>query len=221
MYEFTDKVISAMNRRIVSLFEDSKRLIRQDELNVISGSKKLYTELSEHAYAGFLRISKKAYKDAHARSLTVIPASEKKERTVSKAWLMDKLTDYDPITGYIFTREVSRKRARFAESVISQRKSEDFKRAMHLWAMMVAQYAIETTDNAAMQAYEDDGVKYVRWNTEEDERVCEICKSRNNQIYEIDKVPSKPHYGCRCYMTPVSDKIGREAVKKRKNGREA
>ena len=30
--------------------------------------------------------------------------------------------------------------------------------------------------------------------------------ARDNKIYKITDLPPKPHYGCRCYIVPVSEK---------------
>ena len=207
MYKYTDKVIRYMNRRTIALFHKSDKLIRQDELNVIEGSKKLYDDLNHEAVEGLLRVAKEAYKNAYKNGLIILDKEQKpSNHIVGKAWLLSHLNDYNPVTGYVFSKEVSRKRARFAESVIAQRSQKDFKDAIRFWALMVAQYAIDITDSATEQGYKDAGVKYVKWNTEKDDRVCKVCRERDGKIYKIGEVPDKPHWHCRCYLTPVAHK---------------
>ena len=67
------------------------------------------------------------------------------------------------------------------------------------------QFADDATFDAVVKAYEDDGVKRVRWVTAEDDRRCKECKSRHGKIYDIDKIPSKPHVHCRCYVERVDE----------------
>jgi hypothetical protein len=35
----------------------------------------------------------------------------------------------------------------------------------------------------------------------------EACESYANQIFDVDKVPAKPHPQCRCFVTPVMEPI--------------
>lgn len=168
-----------------------------DQLNVISKSEDLYRELDDINKKAFLEIAQKTYQEIN-------PKSEKK---LDLAWLLTILLRYDPVTKYVYDHEVDRKRARFAESLIaSKTKSKEFLTALNLWWKQTSQYGITVADTAVIQAYTDLGVKKVMWNTAKDDKVCKICKSRNKKIYPIDRIPDKPHYGCRCWFTPVEVK---------------
>ena len=68
---------------------------------------------------------------------------------------------------------------------------------------MTATYADLVADEATLQAFKDAGVKRVRWRTEEDEKVCKYCRPLDGKVFDIDKVPPKQHWGCRCWFEPA------------------
>lgn len=178
-YAYTDLEIRYINKQITRVF---RKKLKIDELNVIESSKKMYDELLSTAIGAYLRIAKKKYPRA------------------TKKWLMAILTDYDRVTGYVFTHEMERKRARFAEGTIAGTEDGTAKRLM---ALMLSQYAITVTDYAVLAALTDEGFTKVRWVSTEDERRCKVCKERHGKVYNINRVPPKPHLNCRCYFVPV------------------
>lgn len=183
-----------MNREFIRLFGKAKSLGNFDELNVINHSYGLYRELDEVARKGFNTLARRVYLENGGKEL---------ELDIIIPYLLGILHDYNPVTKYIYSKEVDRKRSRYAESVIaSPTKVKEIDRALRLWANMVTQYTIDITDVSYLQAYKDIGYTEVEWVTEEDDRVCEICEGRNGKVYPIDKVPAKPHIGCRCYFIP-------------------
>ncbi|MFA5675447.1 MAG: hypothetical protein WDA65_02895 [Christensenellales bacterium] len=114
------------------------------------------------------------------------------------------LDEYDPVTKYVYNHEVDRKTMRFAEAYIAGKGNKtDTKTALRLWSNMVRQYAITVTDDALIKKYKSDGVEYVKWITEEDERRCTECAKRHNKIYPVGNIPPKPHINCRCWYVPV------------------
>lgn len=189
-----DKKLKQLKKEIWKQYSRTKAALTFDELNVINRSKKLYENLSELNQEMYLEVARKAYEAAY-------PDNKKK---LSKAWLLLLLQDYDEVTKYVYANEVDRKRSRFAESLLStKRKQQEFMTAFNLWWKQTTQYGIKVVDEATLQGYRDAGVKHVRWKTQQDGKVCEICKSRSNKIYPIDKIPAKPHYGCRCWFEEV------------------
>lgn len=193
MYEYTDKVIRYMRKKFIRLFNQFNGLTSFDELNVIQSSKSLYAELEKIAEESFLLIAKRAYKDNGGELKNAI--------TVTR--LLGWLNDYNRITKYVYMHEVERKCARFAESILaSDNRAKEIETALRYWSDMVAQYAIDVTDKAVLQAYLDNGVKKVVWVSYKDKRRCTECQEREGQIYEITEVPEKPHRGCRCYLLP-------------------
>ncbi len=168
-----------------------------DELNVLQESKNLYHDLEEENEEAFLEVARARYED-----ITGKPPS----RNISAAWLLAFLAAYNPVTEYVYKHEVDRKRARFAEAVIaSANKLEAIKRAMMAWIKQTQQFGIMVEDHAVITAYKDMGVKRVRWITQVDERRCPECKARHKKVYPINKIPPKPHWGCRCYFIPEDE----------------
>lgn len=195
-YEYTDEVILYMRKRFVRMFSDYKSQLHIDELNVLRGSKALYEDLFDLTVDCFVRIARNAYKKYNKKDV----------KKIDRDWVLDYLTEYDPITKYVFTHEVERKQGRFAESVIaSSTPMKEIDTALRYWSSMVNQYSIEVTDKAALQAMIDTGIKKVIWIAQDDEKTCKKCESRNGKVYTINNVPPKEHIGCRCYLKPYKE----------------
>lgn len=193
MYEYTDKVIRYMRKKFIRLFDSFRGNIAFDELNVISSSKSLYKELEVITEESLLLIAKRAYTANGGKS----------DKNITSAWLLEWLNDYNPVTKYVYMHEIERKCSRFAESIIaSDNPSAEIDIALRYWSNMVSQYAIDITDKAVEQAYVDNDVEKVVWVTVKDERRCKECRERDGKIYDIAKLPPKPHLGCRCYILP-------------------
>lgn len=119
------------------------------------------------------------------------------------------LKEYDPVTGYVYDREAERKKARTAESMVAGQKSrnrafyaQSVDRSRNLWFTQTKQYADDVAEQTAMTVWKKAGVKYVKWVTAADEKVCEKCRPLDGKIFPIDKAPDKQHYNCRCLKIP-------------------
>jgi len=193
MYDYTDKVILYMKKRFIRLFNQFKSRVSFDELNVLQSARSLYEEMEKIVEESFLLIAKRAYADNGGEFTD----------TITALWLLELLEEYDPVTKYVYLHEVERKCSRFAESVIaSTNKAQEINTALRYWSNMVSQYAIEVTDRAALQAYIDRGAEKAIWVTIKDEKRCKECRARDGKIYDIAKIPPKPHIGCRCFLLP-------------------
>ena len=80
---------------------------------------------------------------------------------------------------------------------------DSLRRTANLWWTQTAQYGISAVDEAVIQGFKDKGVKEVRWIAADDEKTCPTCGERDNKVYRLNKIPPKPHYGCRCHIVPV------------------
>lgn len=177
------------------MFARHRDIIGLDELNVIRTSKEMYAGLEKQAEKEYLDLARKRYQDY---------VQDSKDRTINSAWVSEKLSEYDPVTKYVFAHEVDRKRARMAEAIIAGVMAmQELLRARNLWLRQVKQYSINIEDAAVLEAFEVLGVKKVRWITNIDGHECKTCRERNGKVYPLAKVPPKPHYNCRCYFTPV------------------
>ena len=170
-------------------------MMAMDELNVIQSSETLYDKLEAMNEAEFLKLARARYKDITGEDAT---------GTISPAWLLLLLGQYDSTTEYVYLNEVERKRERFSESVFSSaNKLAAIARAARLWINQTAQYTLTVERAAVLEAYKKMGVERVRWYTQPDERRCPECKAMHGNIYDIDSIPPPPHHRCRCYCVPV------------------
>jgi SPP1 gp7 family putative phage head morphogenesis protein len=213
-YAATDKAIDLLNRKSIRRFQAAQskaNLLDFDEANVMRSIRELYALLDADARKAFLELAQLEYERAEPHG----------KDTPGEDWLEDYLLEYSPVTKYVYAHEVDRKRAYLTEAVIAsntkrmaaaskqQKRSnvsdgkKEFRKALSRWSNMTAQYAIEVTDAVALKAYQDAGVKKVRWVTQHDNRVCDECRARDGKIYPVDQVPPKAHWGDRCYVEPV------------------
>lgn len=203
-YELSDKASKLLNRKAVRRFETARRklaLLKFDELNVIKTVKTLYRDLAADNKKAFTDLAIMVYEDAAGREL------DDEEDELMSLWLMSEVLDKpNPVTGYIYTNEVERKRDRATESInASTKKRQEFQKALRLWSRQTAAYCDIVTDEATLKSFKDTGVKRVRWMTENDDKVCPVCGPRDGKVYDIDKVPTKPHVNCRCWLESIKD----------------
>ncbi len=198
-YAPADKTAKALRRKAIRRFQTAKTRMsaaKFDELNVLRLAKELYEELEKDNEAAFLSLAREVYQNANVG-----------ETQPGKAWLKKRLNDYDPVLLYVYLHEVERKRERTAEAINAAKdKNYEFKKALSLWSRMTSQVADNMAYEAHLQALVDSGVKYVRWETQEDEKVCETCGPRDGKIYPIDKIPPRPHWRCRCWIKEATEK---------------
>lgn len=205
MYESADKYVKLLNRMFIKEFTMAKnKLPKFDELHTIHSASAMYQRMYSYVKEYFLKIAIDSYREG--LELLDSPLSAKKSDVPDRKWVSDFFVGYDKLTAYVFEHEVDRKASRFAESVIAtDYMAKMYDTALRLWANQVAQYAINITDMALLKAYLDNGVKKIKWVTTLDDRTCKVCEARNGNIYPINKIPLKPHIGCRCYYLPVED----------------
>ena len=190
-YAYTDKALTYLRRFYVTQFNSTKMQIRADNVNVITPITNMYDRMRKETIRVFLKIANEKYRECGGD-------------TLAEMWLLGFLADSNPLTGYIFLNDIERKRQYFTESVMSgENLDKASKKALRLWYGSVRQFADLVTDAAAIQAYYDAGIKTVQWVTQKDEHVCSECHARDGKTYPVKKVPTKPHYGCRCWIRGV------------------
>ncbi len=195
-YDLTDKAIDLLNSRAIKRFEDAKDEAARnsfDQLNVLEVTRTLYQDLSRDNQEIFLELAQEQYQEAEPHG----------EEPPDLAWLLTLLAAYNAVTKYQYSHEWERKRDRTAEAINSTTaKVTEFRRGLSYWAQMTEWYAVEVTDQSTLKAFQDGGVRYVKWNPMNDGRECCACKERDGKIYSIRSIPPKPHPGCRCWYTP-------------------
>ena len=194
MYEYTDKVILYLRKYFIEKFNAAKSM-PDSELNILAYSKSLYDDIADETKRQLVRIGQAAYKKSGGTD------------ELTEAWILGILDEYDPVTKYVFNHETERKKSRFAESIAAapDARAESVKTALRLWSAMVTQYAISVTDRSRVEAMKSRGVRRVKWVTVKDGRQCNKCDSLSGKIFDIKKIPVKPHIHCRCYVEEVHD----------------
>lgn len=119
----------------------------------------------------------------------------------------------NPVTGYVYEPEADRKRSRLAEALIAavivgERPifHKELQKFANLWHTQTLEYAEIVVDETRKKTFKKNGIRRVRWVSENDSRVCEECKKRNGRIYDLSAVPPKPHYRCRCWLMPLPNR---------------
>ena len=196
-YALTDLATELLNRKAAKRFEDAKDEAAQkgfDELSVLEVTRTLYQDLARDNQEIFLELAQERYQEAEPHG----------EEPPDLAWLLALLAAYNAVTKVIYDNDVDRKRQYTAEGINSSTaKVTEFRRGLHYWASITADYADIVTDESTLKAFRDAGVRRVRWVTAGDEKVCETCRERNAKVYSINSIPPKPHRRCRCVYEPV------------------
>lgn len=198
-YDKVDKEISDFNKTILTLLNNLR-------LKISIGNKSLSSIQKEtnKTYQNILSIALKIYLSSAREYLPDLTQKS------LKSWL----NEYNPVTEYLFFNEFERKRDRYAEgiyTILQNGKSihgSDMltlnKKYSKYIKQQLEEYSIFIVDKALIEKYKNGGVKKVKWNAI-DKDACEKCKSLDGKVFDIDKAPSKRHYGCRCYYTEVKE----------------
>lgn len=191
VFEYVDKVVEKYLKELIRLFNKLRTKKFKKPRDCIYYIEDFYDDLYILAMDSYIDIAKHYYSGK-----------------VDRDWIEKNiLKKYDPITLYVFLNEMDRKMAKHIEAVLASNTPEkEHDKAMKAWSNMFRQYADEVADFANLQSLKESGVKEVMWLTEKDSRVCATCKERDEKIYPIDKVPVKPHIGCRCWLVGVNGK---------------
>lgn len=196
-YEAADRACAKLERQIAAEFQNLRLRFPFDHLNVATlrrSVKAMYDRMEKRNFEAYVLIALAVYADM---------SRAEAERLVRRV-----LSAYDPVTGYVYTREIPRKRDRAAEGMLSAADRASLReaaaRAQRLWVAQTKQFADEVTDAAMLASYRDAGVTRVRWVTVEDEARCEHCARLHGRIFKLNDIPAKPHPHCRCYVVPVS-----------------
>ena len=204
-FEFADRAIRDLNKRNLRAFDRLKTL-KFDELNVMSAVSKTYDDSVRLAKKRYWQIAMEAYIDAMILADIERKEAEKRaEDNITEDWVIDMLEDYDLVTLYQFDNEVERKKQRTVESIMANHnKNEAIDKSLRLWSQQLAQYADNSVVRATIDGFRDAGVKYVKWVSERDERVCQVCHDLDGKVFPIDDVPPPAHYHCRCVLVAVN-----------------
>lgn len=205
-YAHADKANKELRSYIGAQFQNLS-LMPFDEINARTAKRNVgdaYKRIYVKCLTVFLAIAVAAYQEACAR------AGKKPSVLPKAAFIAAILSDYNPLTQFVYVTEWERKRDRTAEAMLSCENRMALRRALKVSKSVTVRqvdwYTDIITDESMVKGYHDSGVKRVKWITQRDGHVCEICLMRDGKIYPIDKIPTKPHRGCRCYTIPIKEK---------------
>lgn len=176
-----------------------------DELNV------LYRQIDSYGRDIFLTIAQESFDDE----------VEKKYRHFQEDFLLLILDEPNPYTTVTYSKELERRAERFSEQITAainrslqseDRRNENgikiplqseikdlFRKEFNSLSLLFDSYMIDTVDKAREAAFEEDGIRRVRWVTILDGKECEYCRKLNGHVFPVKRVPTKPHPHCRCY----------------------
>lgn len=121
------------------------------------------------------------------------------------------LRGYDPVTKYIYDREMERKRLRLNEGILASREAQDrpgltevVMTAANLLLTQSLQYGLDLIGEVEVEAYDDLDVDEVEYHACDDDRTCSTCREDDGKIFSLEEAPKIPrHYRCRCWYTPA------------------
>ena len=185
------------------------RLTLFDELNITGVRKhikKLYKKAYEIIKTGFTEVLNDIAEEVYEEAVAL--GFEGNIEDLDETWIEEFFDEYNPVTKYVFSNEISRKESYLFEAIVADTvlRHQSYLKAERLLANQVKQYGIDMDDSVAKTVYKAVGVKKVRWVAEKDSKTCSVCRELDSQVFDLDKLPSKPHHNCRCYFVPVRDK---------------
>lgn len=203
---FFEEELEKVRRYIIRAFEKYKIKVRIKAVAAdLKVTQDLYTDIEEKAESFYLRLARYYFWYAGGKGSA--------RKRYDDEWLMEYLEFLDPVTGYRYYSELDRKIYRAYEEVLSQitanvSPAQRIDRCMSLLNKQITQKAIGIVLQTVIDAYKSNGIQKVRWYTMMDERVCDECRPRHGQIFDINKLPER-HYYCRCWTIPVveNDKV--------------
>lgn len=209
IFRYADKSLMVIYRDMGREFQGMGTQLGFDELNVLQTRKavnEMYKRMDEVIRREYIRIAGLAFREA------LREVKDEDEEFDAHNFVFAMLRAYDPLSDFVYTREYIRKRDRLFESIIAtergnQEMRKNLKRGLDVLARQVRQYADNVTIRARITAFRQAGIRYVRWITAHDDRVCAECNERHNVIYPIDDVIEliPAHWRCRCWLVPATE----------------
>ena len=166
---------------------------------------KLYKDVFKAVKNEFLAILNPLYQEIYDEAIAL--GFDGDLRDLDEAWIEEFFDEYNPVTKYVFSNEVDRKKSRLFESLVASTKErhQSYKTAENLIIRQIKQYAVELEDAVAKTVYKDVGVEKVEWVAEHDHKTCGVCSELDGEVFNLKDAPDKQHPNCRCYLIPVKE----------------
>lgn len=215
-YDLADELLKKLD---AELRREINRLdvIGFDELNAMtikSKTEEMVERLLKANATAFKAIAYAAMKEA-VEDLDKLYGTKRKVKAIATdSKEVDKvLKAYNPVTDYLYYPEADRKRSRLSEALIvalmldsREKYHYQLRKFAHLWHTQTKQYGDTIVDTFREKTFKENGIKYVKWQSEHDDKVCGVCEDMDEKIYKITEIPPKPHYNCRCWIVPIMEK---------------
>lgn len=211
-YELADRAIEQLNKQAVEIATKTKRRLLIDgfdELNVMRQIDKLYEKLDRNNRKRFRELFVLSYTEMYLFAVGRKTLTGKEEDEIDELvemYLAGLLDEPNEVTKYTYSSEVIRKRDRAKESINAvigrAAKQVQLDKALRFWSQMTGWYADFVWEDAIVSAMKAAGVKKVVRHERDDDKVCKVCKDADGKVYDIDKIPPKPHLHCRRWFTP-------------------
>lgn len=232
MYEFTDKHIEQIKKNIKAYFHNSRlSIMKYDELNVSivdDEIDKLFDKIDELSTASIKKeinaLSKQYGFDSDIYTAEqIVEMFNSTTMYVHKNELDRKRARYKEAMLSTLVGNSNKAKNKYVKDKPKALNSLTFPREVIIASFLsslfvgnqraninnIGRQIEETLLEAERYMYIDNGikndVKYVKWITEHDDRVCADCEQYDGMIFEIDNVASRPHIGCRCELEYVTD----------------
>lgn len=211
LFELTDKIAEKYLRAIVRLFGRLRRELNArnsggtitafDSLNALERVTSCYEQAKVLCRRALAEIARATYKRVNGSD----------DGFLVEMWLEERLARQDPVTHYVFDKELDNKRLRLFEAVVTAcseaNPSDAVKRAvdtaLKYLSKQFRQYGDDVTLETLQRVYSDNSVQTVEWVTQQDEKVCPECRALDGVRFPIDRIPAPRHYNCRCFWIPV------------------
>lgn len=198
IYEIRDRLVRVYLRRILRRFKRlNQSLLAFDEVNNLYAVNACYEDV--------IMLTVDCLKEVTKRTRKWLNGDDD---FLFDAWLMGWLNEPDPVTHYKYFDEADRKRSRLFEAIESCRTSAERRKQIEIATRYFVRQFEQTADDVVnallLQTLKDNEVKYVRWVTMHDAKVCADCASKDGKLYPINSPLLRPvHYNCRCWWIPA------------------
>lgn len=208
-YRLADLAISQLHSRARQRADRMKRRLLIDgfdELNVMYQTESLYAGLMADNRDIWRQLYEARYEEIFYYMGKDVPEEDVLDDLVDM-YLAGMLEQPSEVTHYTYSTEAIRKRDRAKEAINSVPgrvlKQTEIDKAVRIFEQMTTWYTDIVEEDSTIQALKDCGVERVLRHERNDEKCCEKCRQLDGEIYDINKIPPKPHPNCRRWFTPV------------------
>lgn len=88
--------------------------------------------------------------------------------------------------------------------VINQDVDKRFNESATVSDRLIGNEIVRVFNESIINSYKTNGIRKVMWNSALEDNTCDVCASRDGEVYGIDDAPMIPeHTNCKCYYSVV------------------